>query len=153
MDIDIFSNSLRVPPLPSIEEKIKFLNENSEPCENLSTTERFSKYWLFKMPKSGIVIYRNILFFNDVFLNTVGFGILEKFLSNMEIFVYDVYNTENFQQVLTIDDLKSFNENNTYKERRYIVSRNAILINVKFRIFWSYKKTLNMGMVNEQQLI
>lgn len=126
----------------------EMLNEISKPRIYRDTIQRFAYNWFFEIPTSGSIIFRNILFFNDVFLNTVGFGILEKFITNMEIFVYDLYNTENFQQILTIDDLKNFNENNTYKERRYIVGKHTILIQCRFKIMLAYKKTLNMDLNN-----
>ena len=77
----------------------EMLNEISKPRIYRDTIQRFAYNWFFEIPTSGSIIFRNILFFNDVFLNTVGFGILEKFITNMEIFVYDVYNTENFQKM------------------------------------------------------
>lgn len=115
---------------------------------DLTLVERFNNKWLFEIPPDGIVIFKNLLFFNDIFLNT--FDLLARLLPNIEIFVCDQRNTENYQQIFTMEDLKKFKETNQYNECRYIVGNDAISIYVQFRLFWSYKKTLNMEMTDEK---
>jgi len=73
-----------------------------------------------------VAIHKNKLFFNADFLSRYGDDILARLSTNMEIFVYDQTNTENFQQILTIEDLKKFNETNNYKSYRYIVGKTLV---------------------------
>jgi hypothetical protein len=94
--------------------------------DNRSTVERFNDKWLFYMPTNGIVIFKKLLFFNADFLSRYGDAILARLLTNMEIFVYAQTNTDNFQQILTIEDLKKFNENNNYTSYRYIVGKTLV---------------------------
>ena len=124
----------------------EMLYEINKPLIYMDTLERFHYNWFFEIPTHGSIIYKNKLFFNDTFISRYGDDILVRFLENMEIFVYDQTNTENFQQILTIEDLQKFNETNNYHSYRYIVGKNTILICCRFMVMLEYKKTLNMDM-------
>ena len=126
----------------------KWLFDSPIQFRDLTLVERFKEDWLFEMPKTGIVIFKNLLFFNGGFVNARGDGMLERILSKMSLFFYDPANSQNFQKISTITELELVSQTTEYTDCRFVMSNRSNIIYAKFNLLKTYKLTFNMDMNN-----
>ena len=128
--------------------KEDWLFDSPTQFRDLTLVERYKEDWLFVMPKTGIVIFKNLLFFNGEFVNARGDGMLERILSNMSLFLYDPANSHNFQKISTITELELVKQTTEYTGCRFVMSNRSNIIYAKFNLLKTYKLTFNMDMNN-----
>lgn len=122
----------------------------SKSAGNRSFVERFNDKWFFDMPESGIVIYKNSLIFNELFLNIHGFSLLNKLIEHGMIFAYDKTNTEKIKQMQNIEELNAFFiETPDYQKYRYMYAQKTNSIFADFLGMLTYKKIHKMNLTND----